>query len=171
MANSERLSYRQIIVGRFPTGFTGLDEIFQSLFGMNKAPTDDLGLELVSRARELNYIPSSAESDFAAALLREYRSYCEQKQTGRETTPKRETWRGIPREQIAWFPMVDETHCDGCDKCLAFCDSGVYGKRDNGVVHVAQPLHCVVGCDACARLCPHKAIAFPPRSMLRTLRR
>jgi len=171
MPKDKQLSYRQVIVGRFPTGLAGLDEIFESFYEMNQAPVDDLGPELVSRAREHNYIPNSAEQDFAAALLHEYRRYYEQRQSGRETTPKRETWRGIPREQIPWFPMLDETRCDGCDKCLQFCSSGVFAKRDNDVVYVAQRLRCVVGCDVCARLCPHKAMAFPPRSILRALTR
>jgi len=171
MTDKQQLSYRQIIVGRFPTGLTGLDEIFESLYEMGKAPSDDLRAELVSRAREYNYIPASAEADFGSALLREYRSYYEQRSSGQVETRKRQTWHGIPREQIPWFPMVDETLCDGCDKCLDFCDSGVFAKRDNGVVYVAQPLNCVVGCNACARLCPHKAITFPPREILRTLGR
>lgn len=171
MPNNTQLSYRQIIVGRFPTGLTGLDEIFEVLYGEGKAPIDDMGPQLVARAKEHNYIPSSAEADFATALLREYRSYWERKTSGQETKVKRDTWRGIPRQQVPWFPMLDETLCDGCDKCLEFCSSGVYAKRDNGVVYVVQPMNCVVGCDACARLCPHGAITFPPRTILRTLTR
>ena len=171
MPDSKSLSYRQIIVGRFPTGLTGLDEIFESLYQMNQAPTDGLGTELVHRARQHNYIPQPAEADFAAALLREYRIYYEQKRSGKETTRKKETWQGIPREQVPWFPVLDETLCDGCNKCLQFCTTGVYAKRDSGTVYVAQPLNCTVGCDACARLCPYRAITFPPRSVLRTLTR
>lgn len=171
MPNKERLSYRQIMVGRFPTGLTGLDEIFASLYQMGYTPTDDLGTELIRLARQHNYIPASAEVDFAAALLREYRGYYEQKRSGREAKPKYETWQGIPREQVPWFPVLDETLCDGCDKCLEFCAEGVYAKRDSGTVYVAQPMKCTVGCDACARLCPHRAITFPPRTILSMLTR
>jgi NAD-dependent dihydropyrimidine dehydrogenase PreA subunit len=169
MPDSKQLSYRQIIVGRFPTGMSGLDEIFASLYDAGRAPDDGLGAELVRHARQHNYIPGSAEADFAAALLREYRSYYAQRQSGQEVVRKHETWQGIPREQVPWFPVLDETRCDGCDKCLEFCANGVYAKRDSGVVYVAQPLNCTVGCDVCARLCPHGAITFPPRSILRTL--
>jgi len=169
MPGSKKLSYRQIIVGRHPVGLTGLDEIFESLYNMKRDPGDRLGLELVNDARKHNYIPASAEADFASALVREYRSYCDQKLSGRTTELKRETWRGIPREQIPWFPMLDETLCDGCDKCLQFCSSGVYTKRQCGTVNVTQPMNCVVGCDACARLCARGAISFPPRAMLKTL--
>jgi NAD-dependent dihydropyrimidine dehydrogenase PreA subunit len=169
MAANKGLSYHQIMVGGLPAGLNGLDEIFESLYDMDQEPADQLGPELVHRARRHNYIPVAAEDDFAAALLREYRSYCGQQRLGQGTAPKRETWQGIPREQIPWFPMLDETLCDGCDKCLEFCANRVYTKRNSGTVYVVQPVNCVVGCDACARLCPHGAISFPPRAMLNTL--
>jgi NAD-dependent dihydropyrimidine dehydrogenase PreA subunit len=171
MPNETRLSYRQVIIGRFPTGLTGLDELFESLYLAGSVPGDELGVQLVARAREHNYIPASSEAEFGTVLLQEYRKFCEQKQSGQTRKAEQNTWQGIPREQVSWFPMLDERLCDGCDKCLEFCSSGVYAKRESGVVHVVQPLNCVVGCDACARLCPHKAITFPPRAILRTTRR
>ena len=139
--------------------------MFESLYQAGRTPADDLGRELVVQAGEHNYIPSSAEHEFAAALSREYRSYWEQKRSG-QVMPARP---GLRRQQVPWFPMLDETLCDGCDKCLEFCGNGVYARQDSGVVSVVQPFNCVVGCDACARLCPHRAITFPPRSVLRTL--
>jgi NAD-dependent dihydropyrimidine dehydrogenase PreA subunit len=166
---SQRLSYRQIMVGRFPTGLSGLEELFASLYEMQRTPGDELATDLVSLARQHNYIPRSAEADFATALLREYRTYYGQRQSGQVPECRCETWQGIPREQIPWFPVVDETQCDGCDKCLEFCANGVYAKRDSGVVFVTQPMQCVVGCDACARLCAHRAITFPPRAVLNVL--
>ncbi len=169
MPDDTRLSYRQVIIGRFPTGLSGLDEIFESLYLAGKAPTDELSAQLAARAREHNYIPASLERDFGGALLREYRKFHEQKKSGQTRKAEQNTWRGIPREQVPWFPILDETLCDGCGKCLEFCSRGVYERRDNGVVYVVQPLNCVVGCDACARLCVHKAITFPPRAILRTL--
>jgi len=168
MPDDKPLSYRQIIVGRFPAGLTGLDEVFEALYQLNLPPSDELGSQLIQRARQHNYIPESAEADFSAALLREYRAFYEAERSG--TAPvKRETWQGIPREQVPWFPVLDETLCDGCDKCLRFCANGVYAKRESGTVYVAQSLKCVVGCDACVRLCTHHAIVFPPRSVLATL--
>lgn len=171
MAANKGLSYRQIMVGGFPAGLNGLDEIFESLCGMNQEAADQLAPELVRQARRHNYIPAAAEEDFAAALLREYRSYCEQQKSSQVAAPQLDTWRGVSRNQIPWFPMVDETLCDGCDKCLEFCANRVYTRRDSGTVSVAQPMNCVVGCDACARLCPHGAISFPPRAILDTLTR
>lgn len=171
MPKDVQLSYRLVVVGRFPVGLAGLDEIFGSLYEMGHRPDDSLGPELVYHARQHNYIPgsASAEAEFSAALVGEYRGYCEQRQSGQKVERKRQTWRGIPREQVPWFPMLDEALCDGCDKCLQFCSNGVYEKRDSGTVYVSQPMNCVVGCDACARLCRHRAINFPPRAMLRNL--
>ena len=171
MPKKQHLSYRQVIVGRLPTGLKGLDELFELFYQMNRTAIAELGPELVSRIREHNYIPRGAEEDFADALLHEYRAYYERRQSGQKAKSKDETWRGIPREQIPWFPALDETLCDGCDKCLEFCSSEVYAKRENGVVYVAQPFRCQVGCDACARLCRHKAITFPPRAILGTITR
>jgi NAD-dependent dihydropyrimidine dehydrogenase PreA subunit len=169
--DKDQLSYRQVIVGRFPSGIRGLDEIFAALYRQGRVPDAELGVELVAQARRHNYIPGSAQDEFAAALLREYRHYWQLKQSGHEDHVRHDTWRGVPRHQIPWFPMLDDTLCDGCDKCLQFCSNGVYAKQDNGAVSVIEPLNCVVGCDACARLCRHGAITFPPRSMLRTLAR
>ena len=171
MTNDASLSRRQIIVGGFPAGLAGLDEVFEALYQAGQVPKEDLGRELVARARRHNYIPSSAEHDFAAALLREYGAFCKQKESGQATKRKPQTWRGIPREQVPWFPMLDERFCDGCGKCLEFCSSGVYAKQQDGLVGVVHPLNCVVGCDACACLCAHKAITFPPRNILQTLAR
>ena len=61
-------------------------------------------------------------------------------------------WRRKTLEQMTREEW--EALCDGCDKCLQFCSYVVYTKRENGMVYVAQPMNCVVGCDACARLCP-----------------
>jgi NAD-dependent dihydropyrimidine dehydrogenase PreA subunit len=166
--DSGQLSYRQVTVGRFPTGMRGLEEIFAALCEQHTAPAAELGPELVALAKRHNYIPSSAKEEFAVALLREYRRYFDLKRSG-QVLLEQETWRGVPRHQIPWFPMLDKTLCDGCDKCLQFCSHGVYAKQDDDAVSVAEPLNCVVGCDACARLCRHGAITFPRRSVLRTL--
>lgn len=171
MPDNEQLSYRQIMVGRHPTGLRGVEEVFEALFTIGRVPSDELGQELVARLKPHNYIPVSAQGEYAAALQREYRTYYEEKHSGSHTARKVETWQGIPRHQVPWFPMLDESLCDGCEKCLDFCSNGVYAKRDSGTVYVARPLGCVVGCDVCARLCAYGAITFPPRSILSTLTR
>jgi len=166
MTTSQQPSYRQIQVGRFPVGITGLDEILAELYEAGKAPSEETAQELLSAVQKHNYVPASAAADYTATLLNEYACYYELRLSGRRTVKSRETWNGIPREQIAWFPVLDESLCDGCDKCLRFCANGVYARHESGTVHVVQPMNCTVGCDACARLCQHKAIAFPPRSIL-----
>jgi len=43
-----------------------------------------------------------------------------------------EKWFGIPREEIDWFPKIDEEKC----------------------------INCMVACQTCSNLCPAGAIAF-----------
>ncbi len=77
------------------------------------------------------------------------------------------TWEGKPREQVPWYPTVDESKCKGCRKCFEFCRHKVYvwdEKKDK--TRVAEPFNCVVGCSNCAGLCKDGAITFPPLSAL-----
>jgi NAD-dependent dihydropyrimidine dehydrogenase PreA subunit len=78
------------------------------------------------------------------------------------------TWKGVPREQIPWYPSVDEAKCTGCRKCYEFCSHKVYAwdeALDKAVV--AQPLQCVVGCSNCSHQCEQGAISFPPLTILK----
>ena len=59
-----------------------------------------------------------------------------------------ETYAGIPRERIAWYPTIDSTRChpDRCDLgCVSWCQKGVYRQEADGRVIVAQPFACTVG--------------------------
>lgn len=162
---AQPLSYRQITVSGFPVGLNGLEEIFQQLYEAHRPADGSTAEAILQRVRDHNYIPASAEAAFGQALLREYGRYCELTAAGK-TLATREPWQGYEREQVPWFPTLDESNCDGCDRCLEFCSHGVFSKRENGKVFVAEPFDCVVGCDACARLCSQKAITFPPRKIL-----
>lgn len=72
------------------------------------------------------------------------------------------TWRGIPREQIPWYPTIDADKCTGCQTCVDFCKNDVLAFDDSaGKSVVKNPYSCVVECSTCARLCPEGAIAFP----------
>lgn len=84
---------------------------------------------------------------------------------------KEQTWYGIPREQIAWFPSIDSSKCDGCRACYEYCTRNVFQiVGEPARAEVTNPLNCIVGCDLCARRCRKNAIEFPPREMLRTFR-
>jgi CDP-4-dehydro-6-deoxyglucose reductase len=74
-------------------------------------------------------------------------------------------WHGVPREEIVWFPTVNEDACIGCGTCVTGCSRLVYRydyERRKAVV--ADPLNCMVGCTTCANTCPTNAIRFPPLS-------
>lgn len=73
----------------------------------------------------------------------------------------------LPREEIPWYPTVDYDNCAGCQQCLEFCPNGVYVWDENDHhPRVINPYNCVVGCSACARMCPMEAITFPSREEL-----
>jgi NAD-dependent dihydropyrimidine dehydrogenase PreA subunit len=79
----------------------------------------------------------------------------------------------IPREKIPWFPKIDYKKCTGCMTCFNFCKNQVYKWVNNDRPHpeVANPYNCVLGCSACAQLCPAGAISFPSvEEMRKTMR-
>ncbi|MGC9399270.1 MAG: ATP-binding protein [Anaerolineae bacterium] len=161
-------AYRQILVAGSPVGLQGLDDVLEALRAEGRQPGEEgLGLEIVKRLSKENYIPRSAQADFAVALEREYAAYVARGESGAPTRKASYgTWRGRPRETIPWFPTVNEDLCDGCGRCLDLCGQKALAPTDNGKVWVADPFACVVGCSSCANICKPKAITFPPRSML-----
>ncbi|MFW6238821.1 MAG: 4Fe-4S dicluster domain-containing protein [Halanaerobiales bacterium] len=76
--------------------------------------------------------------------------------------------KDTPREEIPWFPRIDEEKCTGCGTCLDFCGHGTY-EWDDEVERpvVANSYNCVVGCSSCRNQCPEDAIEFPPLTMLK----
>jgi len=155
-------------VGGSPTGIQGLDEVFAALYAAGRQPDEvGLGAELVKQLGKENYIPRSARDDFATAFLLEYRTYVTQRAGGNVPQPTDYgTWRGYPREQIPWFPTVDEELCNGCNVCLKICSTHALVPTTEGKVRLDDPFKCVVGCSSCATVCRPRAITFPPRSML-----
>ncbi|MGQ9559721.1 MAG: 4Fe-4S dicluster domain-containing protein [Candidatus Oleimicrobiaceae bacterium] len=83
--------------------------------------------------------------------------------------------RDIPREKIPWFPTVDYDACTGDQECFNFCKNEVF-RWDEGSNRpvVENPYNCVLGCSACANICPAGAITFPSlediRQLIRKLR-
>ena len=95
------------------------------------------------------------------------------------TTPTREMtmagtkpnlWHGIPREDIPWYPKVDDEACIGCQLCYITCGRSVYEMGD-GVAIAVDPMNCAVGCSTCGNICPTGAITFPPMDAVWKLER
>ena len=73
-----------------------------------------------------------------------------------------ETFMGVPRERIPWYPTIDYSKCDFCMECDKFCPHQVYARREGEVkLVVAHPTNCVVFCRACAKTCGPDALSFP----------
>ncbi len=162
------LSYRRIMVDGIPTGMQGLDEVFEALYDEGYLlDAEGLEDELLRRVKVHNYIPPKAKAAFGEALMREYSRYVAFRSQGKRPERARYgTWRGYPREQIPWFPTINQDLCDGCGVCLRICASKALGPTPDGKVDVLDPFKCVVGCSSCANVCRPKAITFPPRSIL-----
>ena len=73
---------------------------------------------------------------------------------------KKQTWHGIPREEIPWLPTIDAEACIGCQLCYVTCGRGVYEMQE-GVAVAMEPMACAVGCATCGNICPTGAISFP----------
>ncbi len=77
-------------------------------------------------------------------------------------------WKGVPREEIDWHPTVDEKKCKGCGMCITSCGRGVFDyDTEKGIVVVAKPLRCMVGCTSCQVWCVFEAISFPDPQRVR----
>lgn len=74
------------------------------------------------------------------------------------------SYLGIPREQIAWFPIIDPNACSACGECADLCANEVFGlNASNSLMEVVNPYNCVVLCDKCGLTCPSEAIHFPDK--------
>ncbi len=100
------------------------------------------------------------------------------KQAGRNAIMTEETWHGIPRNKIPWYPTIDYEKCVTCGKCVEFCHMKVFtteeteGKKKTVV---SNPYRCVVTCTGCDPVCPAGAIEHPSKrefvTKLRELRK
>jgi NAD-dependent dihydropyrimidine dehydrogenase PreA subunit len=83
---------------------------------------------------------------------------------------KDQTWHGIPREEIPWYPTINAETCIGCGLCFTTCGRNVFNIQDNKSI-VENALDCMVGCSTCANVCPVDAITFPSRDLVWKLER
>jgi ferredoxin len=89
----------------------------------------------------------------------------------------KDTYKGIPRVKISWFPTIDISRCISCGKCIKYCKLGVYCSKElDGKIQpvVVNPYNCVVLCNGYQDICPSGAIDHPSRkktvNLIRKLR-
>jgi len=70
------MGFRQVKVGSCCMQIEGLDDIFQEYLEKGKTPEEMIGADLIKDVRKQNFIPEDAEDLYEAALLSEYKSYC-----------------------------------------------------------------------------------------------
>ncbi len=76
-----------------------------------------------------------------------------------------ETYMGVTRTKIPWYPTIDTKKCNQCDgdpQCLRFCPHGVfeYNKEKKEFI-IKNKNNCVVMCRSCRVVCAVEAISFP----------
>jgi len=147
-------------IGGLDVGISGLAEILEK--GLEHMDESDAKIKevLLIELKTRNYVPSSVEKEYMTALWTEYRKARIQRKEDVE-----QSYKGIPRDSIPWFPKVDQKKCSGCSSCVEFCSQGVF--TFDGKSHVAKPYSCVVGKSSCRAFCPEKAISFPTHAELK----
>ncbi|MCU0853139.1 MAG: ferredoxin family protein [Thermoplasmata archaeon] len=149
-------------------GIAGLDQILEKGLERIDAADDEQKDILLAELKARNYVPGSVEKEYMTALWAEFRKVRAERIEKLESS-----FQGIPREEIAWFPKVNQNKCSGCTSCVEFCIHGVFHSSE-GKSHVVRPHNCVVGNTTCRSFCPEKAITFPThaelKEMLRSLR-
>lgn len=60
-------------------GLVALNQIFEQLYALGRAPDDAVKDELVKMVAAKNYVPPKLEREYATGLLREYAKFCDKK--------------------------------------------------------------------------------------------
>jgi len=78
---------------------------------------------------------------------------------------EKETFMGVPRIKIPWWPTIDYEKCNFCMECDNFCPHNVYEKIEDQEkkLIIKNPYNCVVFCRACAKACALDALTFPDK--------
>ena len=85
---------------------------------------------------------------------------------GGDQNMSEETYKGVPRKKIPWYPTIDYDKCISCGKCVEYCHLGVYEFEENQGKKrpiVKNPNNCVVFCTGCEEQCPASAITHPSK--------
>jgi formate hydrogenlyase subunit 6/NADH:ubiquinone oxidoreductase subunit I len=78
------------------------------------------------------------------------------------TMPEKD-YEGIPRNKISWDPIIDQSKCLACEKCVNFCHMKAFKtqeKEGKKKIRVNKN-RCVVFCRGCEEVCPFGAISHP----------
>jgi len=150
-----------LLVGGTEVGIAGLEEIMEAALISMDSPDEDVKEVLMSELSARNYVPSSVREDYLKALWAEYK-----KLRTRRKEEVEESFQGIPREDIPWYPSVDKSRCEGCSSCVEFCSQKVFEFFD-GKSQVVRPYNCLVGKSSCRAFCPDNAISFPTRTVFK----
>jgi NAD-dependent dihydropyrimidine dehydrogenase PreA subunit len=79
----------------------------------------------------------------------------------------KQTWHGIPRTEIHWYPTIIADKCIGCELCYVTCGREVFEfNQEKRKAVVERAYNCMVGCSTCATICPTEAIKFPGRELI-----
>ena len=151
---------RRLRIGGQDVGIAGFDAIMAKGLEVLDKTDDEQKRILLEELKKHNYVPSSIENQYLAAVWTEFRHLRAKKRGDIE-----EEYHGIPREEIQWFPRIDFELCNGCGACAEFCKRGVYTLDDSP--KVTNPYRCVVSCTGCKTQCKEGAISFPSLVELR----
>jgi NAD-dependent dihydropyrimidine dehydrogenase PreA subunit len=92
--------------------------------------------------------------------------------TRRRKNMPEETYHGVPRSKIPWYPTIDYEKCISCGKCVDYCKLGVYEFEENQGKKrsvVKNPNSCVMLCTGCEQICPAGAITHPSKEETRKI--
>jgi NAD-dependent dihydropyrimidine dehydrogenase PreA subunit len=91
---------------------------------------------------------------------------------GRWTNISEETYHGVHRSKIPWYPTIDYEKCISCGKCVDYCKLGAYEfeeKQGKKRPVVKNPSSCIVLCTGCEEICPAGAITHPSKRATREI--
>jgi NAD-dependent dihydropyrimidine dehydrogenase PreA subunit len=149
------------VVGGLEVGISGIGDIIERALERLDEPDETVKELLLAELKARNYVPGGSEGEYIRSLWNEYKKLRVQRREQTEMSHK-----GIPRDEIPWFPTIDPSKCTGCSSCADFCTQGVF-KFDGKISHVVKPYACTVGKSSCRSFCPEKAISFPKTAELK----